>query len=72
MLFGAVVITTDRACIPEVTQGRANYVSDPYDEAAWIAAMENPVDRVAEMDFKVYDQEKLCRKYYETLCRYLG
>ena len=72
MLFGAVVITTDRACIPEVTQGRANYVSDPYDEAAWIAAMENPVDRVAEMEFKVYDQEKLCRKYYETLCRYLG
>ena len=55
-----------------MTQGRANYVSDPYDEAAWIAAMENPVDRVAEMDFKVYDQEKLCRKYYETLCRYLG
>lgn len=67
MLFGAVVITTDRTCIPEVTQGKANYVSDPYDTAAWIAAMEHPVDRIAEMDFDVYDQKKLAGKYYQAL-----
>lgn len=67
MLFGAVVITTDRACIPEVTQGKANYVKDPYDTAEWIAAMKNPIDRVAEMDFGAYDQMRLTKKYYRTL-----
>ena len=36
MLFGTVVITTDRTCIPEVTQGKANYVKDPYDVQEWI------------------------------------
>lgn len=69
MLFGAVVITTDRACIPEVTQGRANYVKDPYDAAAWIAAMKNPVDRIGEMDFDVYDQMGLTGKYYQVLSK---
>lgn len=67
MLFGAVVITTDRACIPEVTQGKANYVEDPYDTTAWIAAMENPVDRIAEVDFDLYDQMKLTKKYFQVL-----
>lgn len=67
MLFGAVVITTDRACIPEVTQGKANYVKDPYNPAQWIAAMRSPADRIAEMDFGVYDQMRLTEKYYRTL-----
>jgi len=67
MLFGAVVITTDRACIPEVTQGKANYVKDPYDAGEWIAVMKNPVDRIAEMDFDVYDQMRLTKKYYRVL-----
>lgn len=67
MLFGAVVITTDRTCIPEVTQGKANYVRDPYDTAEWIAAMKKPVDRISEVDFDVYDQMKLTEKYYQVL-----
>ena len=67
MLFGAVVITTDKASIPEVTQGKANYVKDPYDAVQWIAAMQNPADRIAEMDFDVYDQMRLTKKYYQTL-----
>lgn len=67
MLFGAVVVTTDRACIPEVTQGKANYVKDPYDVTEWIKVMRNPVDRIAEMDFGVYDQMRLTETYYRTL-----
>lgn len=67
MLFGAVVITTDRTCIPEVTQGKATYVKDPYDTEAWIGAMTNPVDRIAELDFSVYDQMALTKKYYQVL-----
>ncbi|MCM1266542.1 MAG: glycosyltransferase family 4 protein [Bacteroidales bacterium] len=67
MLFGAVVITTDKASIPEVTQGRANYVKDPYDAEEWIRVMQRQVDRIAEMDFSVYDQRKLTEKYYRVL-----
>lgn len=72
MLFGAVVITTDRASIPEVTQGKANYVRDPYDAEEWIRVMRAPVDRIAEMDFSIYDQARLTEKYYEVLSRSFG
>lgn len=71
MLFGTVVIATDRACIPEVTQGKANYVKDPYDVAEWIRVMQNPADRIAEVDFDRYDQMKLSKKYFELLQKYL-
>ncbi len=67
MLFGTVVIATDRTCIPEVTQGKANYVKDPYDVEEWIRVMQNPVNRVTEVDFGVYDQMRLTGKYYELL-----
>lgn len=67
MLFGTPVIATDRTCIPEVTQGKANYVADPYDVEEWIRVMQCPADRIGEVDFSVYDQMKLTRKYYELL-----
>ena len=67
MLFGTVVIASDRTCIPEVTQGKANYVKDPYDVQEWIRVMQNPADRVGEMDFTMYDQVKLTRQYYQVL-----
>lgn len=67
MLFGTVVITTDRASIPEVTQGKANYVEDPYDAKEWIRVMQAPADRIEEMDFGAYDQMKLTGDYYRVL-----
>ena len=67
MLFGTIVITTDRTCIPEVTQNKANYVTDPYDVREWIRVMLNPKDRIEEMDFNAYDQLKLTQKYYQLL-----
>lgn len=69
MLFGTIVITTNKTCIPEVTQGRANYVEDPYDAQEWIRVMRHPEDRIEEMDFTVYDQERLTRQYYKLLRR---
>lgn len=72
MLFGTVVITTDRTCIPEVTQNKANYVSDPYDVQEWIRVMQNPINRIDEMDFDAYDQMKLTEKYYRLLEKWLG
>ena len=71
MLFGAVVIATDRTCVPEVTQGKANYVKDPYDVQEWIRVMQNPADRIAEVDFDAYDQMKLTEKYYQVLSQIL-
>ncbi|MCI8522576.1 MAG: hypothetical protein HFI62_05160, partial [Lachnospiraceae bacterium] len=47
--------------------GKANYVKDPYDVEEWIRLMQNPVNRVAEVDFSVYEQMRLTRKYYELL-----
>lgn len=67
MLFGAVVIATDRTCVPEITQGKANYVRDPYDTEEWIRVMQAPVDRIAEVDFGAYDQIKLTKQYYGVL-----
>lgn len=36
MLFGTPVVTTKCASIPEVTQGKAVYVEDPYNVEEWI------------------------------------
>jgi len=72
MLFGTVVIATDRTCIPEVTQGKANYVKDPYNVEEWIRVMQNPVDKIAEVDFSQYEQMKLSRKYFDLLQKYLA
>lgn len=72
MLFGSTVITTDRACIPEVTQGKANYVKDPYDADEWIRVMQAPADRIAEVDFSAYDQMMLTERYYRLLSEVLA
>lgn len=67
MAFGAVVIATDRTSIPEVTQGKANYVDDPFDTEAWIRMMEAPVNRNDEFDFSVYSRPYLAEKYMDFL-----
>ncbi len=67
MAFGAVVITTNRTSIPEVTQGKANYVEDPYSTKAWIEMMEAPVDRNDEFDFSIYSRPYLAGKYMDFL-----
>ena len=72
MLFGTIVITTNRASIPEVTQNKANYVKDPYDVQEWISVMLNPRDRISEMDFNAYEQLKLTKQYYRLLDEQLG
>lgn len=67
MGFGAVVITTDRTSIPEVTQGKANYVEDPFSVDAWIRKMEDPVKRNDEFDFSIYSRSYLAKKYINFL-----
>lgn len=66
MLFKARVITTRCACIPEVTQGKAVYVDDPYDAKEWIEKLKQEQTQEA-MDFSVYDPERISGKYLAYL-----
>lgn len=72
MLLGTIVITTNRTCIPEVTQNKANYVENPYDVQEWIRVMENPMNKIKKMNFNTYDQIKLTMQYYRLLRDVLG
>ena len=66
MLFDTIVITTDRTCIPEITQNKANYVEDPFAEE-WVRVMKQPQNRVDEVDFLYMSKEKLTEDYYHLL-----
>lgn len=72
MLFDTIVITTDRTCIPEITQNKANYVEDPFAVEEWVRVMKQPQNRVDEVDFSVYEQQKLTEDYYHLLESCLG
>lgn len=66
MLFGSRVVTTRCASIPEVTQGKAAYVDDPYDENEWIEKLR--MDQKQEsLDFSRYAPEVISRKYMDAL-----
>lgn len=66
MLFKTRVITTKCASIPEVTQGKAVYVDNPYDVDEWIEKIMN--DSVQEaMDFSIYNPKLISRKYLHFL-----
>lgn len=67
MLLGATVITTKCASIPEITQNKANYVEDPFDEREWVKAIRNAVNRDDEVDFFRYDQKRLAEDYLDFL-----
>ncbi len=66
MYFGARVVTTQCACIPEVTQGKAVYVQDPYDAEEWIQKIETKTKQ-EEPDFGRYAPEHIARLYLEAL-----
>lgn len=67
MLWGKPVVTTKCACIPEVTQQKADYVDDPKDVGEWIKVMSRCKDRSREVDFSLYDGEMLSKKYLNFL-----
>ncbi len=67
MILGATVITTRCTCIPEVTQGKANYVDDPYDPEDWIRAMEHAKNHSAELDTTRYSLPVIAGKYLAYL-----
>ncbi len=66
MLFGSRVVTTRCTSIPEVTQGKAVYVDDPYNENEWINKIQQNYEP-QDMDFKVYAPEIISMQYLQTL-----
>ena len=69
MLFGTTVITTKRTSIPEVTQGKAVYVDDPYNEGEWIEKIMKAENHSNELDFVVYQPKQIANQYLEVLVK---
>lgn len=67
MMCDTPVITTRCTSIPEVTQGFANYVSDPYNPDEWIQIMENITNRSNELDANRYQDKVIAEQYINTL-----
>ena len=61
MYFGVPVITTRKACLEEVTQGKANYVNDPFDVDEWIDIMKEC--KAGQCDLSIYDKTKIAEQY---------
>lgn len=65
MYLGTPVITTRKSCLEEITQGKANYVNNPYSVDEWIDRMKNCIYK--ECDFSVYSKDNIARKYLNIL-----
>lgn len=62
MFFKARVITTRCTCIPEVTQGKAVYVDDPYDVNEWVRKIQEEQSQES-LDMNTYDSKRIAEEY---------
>lgn len=67
MYFDAPVITTKCACIPEITQGKANYIEDPYSVREWVSKMEDFSNHSNLLNFLSYDIGNISKKYLDVI-----
>lgn len=70
MLLGKTVITTKCTSLPEVTQGKAEYIDEPGNVDKWISKIIQCMDKRDESDNKVFDAnvyngEDLANKYLD-------
>lgn len=64
--MGAPVITTRCAALSEVTQGKAIYVDNPYDEHEWLKKMRDSINyKQAPVIFEEYKTENVARQYLD-------
>jgi glycosyltransferase involved in cell wall biosynthesis len=66
MMFGVPVITTKCTSIPEVTQGRAIYVDDPYDVNDWMNKIYT-LKNIAQLpiNFPSYELHRVTQQYLD-------
>jgi glycosyltransferase involved in cell wall biosynthesis len=68
MAFGSRVITTKVASIYEVTQGKALYVSNPFDIEDWINALTKLETSTQEaIDLMIYHKKRIALQIYHLL-----
>lgn len=61
---GKNVVMTDKACLKEVTGGKAVYVEDPYDAGEWVRKIEYAQKRdVQPVKFENYNLENVTKQY---------
>ena len=63
MAFGATVITTKKASLYEVTQGKANYIKNPYDVEEWVNALVNLKPSIEHIDMSLYEPKYIAEQY---------
>ena len=63
MLLGTAVVTTRKTAIEEITQGKANYVDNPFDINEWIDRIQHI--KYTPLDASVYDKKLVARQYYD-------
>lgn len=68
MLFDTPVVTTRKTCLEEITQGKANYVNDPYDAHEFVTCMKN-VNRLSynKKFFTRYNIETIASQYLQII-----
>lgn len=72
MMLGVTVITTKCTSIPEVTEGKANYVDDPMDVNEWIDLMQKVKTNQGEINKELFNPVILARKYLRWLQESMG
>lgn len=66
------VVCTDCASIPEVTQGCADYVKNPYDVDEWIELLQSMPSDISGFDASIYDKKLIASKYMAFLRTQFG
>lgn len=67
--LGAPVISTKKASLYEVTQGKVTYVDNPLDAEEWIEKMLQDPKPVTDFDFSVYEQENTTMQYMRVFSK---
>ena len=67
MFFGTRVVAAKCTSVPEVTQGKAVYVEDPYSVEEWIEKIRRGENHSGEVDFSLYDSRRISRQYLDIL-----
>lgn len=68
MEMGVPVVTTKMTSIMEVTEGKANYVEDPYNQYEWIEKMQPAIK--SEFDGSRYQISYIAKQYADLMSSY--
>ena len=67
MLLGTKVVTTNCASLPEVSQGKANYVENPYDVYEWIKVIKQSQNHSLDLDAHRYAVESFANYFLDLI-----